>query len=83
MFTYKKHILEFNKPATTSRGSLQTHTVYYIVKTDTVTQKIGIGEAAPLKGLSIDAVDNFEDYLNVWAVDTAKNDKILKEFFNI
>jgi o-succinylbenzoate synthase len=63
MFTYKKHILEFNKPATTSRGSLQTHTVYYIVKTDTVTQKIGIGEAAPLKGLSIDAVDNFEDYL--------------------
>ena len=63
MFTYKKHILEFNKPATTSRGSLQTHTVYYIVKTDAITQKIGIGEAAPLKCLSIDAVNNFEDYL--------------------
>lgn len=65
MYTYKKHLLEFNKPATTSRGSLQTHTVYYILKTDALTQKIGIGEAAPLKGLSIDAVDNFETYLQL------------------
>jgi o-succinylbenzoate synthase len=65
MFTYKKHILEFNKPATTSRGSLQTHIVYYIIKTDAITQKIGIGEAAPLKGLSIDAVDNFESNLQI------------------
>jgi o-succinylbenzoate synthase len=65
MFTYKKHILEFNKPATTSRGSLLTHPVYYIIKMDAITQKIGIGEAAPLKGLSIDAVDNFESYLQI------------------
>ena len=63
MFTNKKNIIEFNKTATTSRGNMITHTVYYIVKTDSVTQKIGIGEAAPLIGLSIDAVDNFEDYL--------------------
>jgi O-succinylbenzoate synthase len=42
---------------------MQTHTVYYIIKTDVFTQKIGIGEAAPLKSLSIDYVENFESYL--------------------
>lgn len=60
MFTYKKHVLLFNKPATTSRGSLQNHTVYYIIKHHANLNIYGIGEAAPLVGLSIDAVDNFE-----------------------
>lgn len=64
MFTYQKHILEFNKPATTSRGSMQTHTIYYVIKSDALTQKMGIGEAAPLKGLSIDYVDHFETQLD-------------------
>lgn len=60
MFTYKKHVLLFNKPATTSRGSLQSHTVYYIIKHHENLNTFGIGEAAPLVGLSIDAVDDFE-----------------------
>ncbi|MES2380555.1 MAG: o-succinylbenzoate synthase [Bacteroidota bacterium] len=60
MFTYKKHVLLFNKPATTSRGSLRSHTVYYIIKHHENLNIYGIGEAAPLVGLSIDAVDNFE-----------------------
>lgn len=64
MYTYKKHLLTFNKPATTSRGSMLTHTVYYIIKTDVLTQNIGIGEAAPLPGLSIDSVDDFENNLH-------------------
>jgi o-succinylbenzoate synthase len=64
MFTYQKHILEFNKPATTSRGSLQQHTVYYIKKNSTDSTQIGIGEAAPLMGLSIDYVDYFETQLD-------------------
>ncbi|MEI7977776.1 MAG: o-succinylbenzoate synthase [Bacteroidota bacterium] len=63
MFTYRKHILQFNKPATTSRGSMQTHTVFYILKTDVLTKNTGIGEAAPLPGLSIDFVENFETHL--------------------
>ncbi len=63
MFTYKKHVLLFNKPATTSRGSMQTHTVYYIIKQHENSNIYGIGEAAPLVGLSIDAVTNFETHL--------------------
>ncbi len=61
MFTYKKHILEFYQAATTSRGTMQTHTVYYIIFTN--GNSIGIGEAAPLPGLSIDATADFESHL--------------------
>jgi o-succinylbenzoate synthase len=65
MFSYKKHVLKFNRPANTSRGSMQTHTVYYIIKKEKDGLKMGIGEAAPLIGLSIDAVDDFENHLNL------------------
>lgn len=49
IFSYQ---LEFIKPATTSRGSMNYHEVYYIQISDGI--KKGIGEAAPLKGLSTD-----------------------------
>ena len=59
--SYKKHELQFIKPARTSRGEMQTHTAYYIIlKNGTTT---GTGEASPLKGLSIDAVDHIEDII--------------------
>lgn len=63
-FSYKKHTLAFNVPATTSRGSLNTHTAFYIIAANFNEKTLGIGEASPLKGLSIDDLPNFEEYLN-------------------
>lgn len=60
-YSYRKHILEFRKPAMTSRGPMKTHTTYVVQVTDSsAIGKIGYGEAAPLPGLSIDATDDFE-----------------------
>ncbi len=44
---------------------MQTHTVFYVLKTDALTKNTGIGEAAPLPGLSIDFVENFESHLQL------------------
>jgi O-succinylbenzoate synthase len=48
------YTLQFKKPATTSRGSMLDHTVYYIKLTEGNRQ--GWGECAPLPGLSIDDI---------------------------
>ncbi len=54
----KRHVLEFNFEAGTSRGVLNEHQAWFIlIERDGVT---GIGEASPLKGLSIDDVPHFE-----------------------
>ena len=57
--TFFKHELQFLKPAQTSRGEMQTHPVYYL--TLKKGNAIGVGEAAPLKDLSIDAIDGLEE----------------------
>jgi o-succinylbenzoate synthase len=62
--TYKKHLLEFRFEAGTSRGVMRTHTVYFIkIESMTNNGHFGLGEAAPLPGLSIDFVPNFEEIL--------------------
>jgi o-succinylbenzoate synthase len=63
--TFKKHILEFKFEAGTSRGVMTNHTTYF-VKIENPSQKnhFGLGEAAPLKGLSIDYLPNFESILS-------------------
>jgi o-succinylbenzoate synthase len=63
--TYKKHELLFKFKAGTSRGILTNHFAYY-VKIQNPENKLhfGLGECAPLKGLSIDYGDNFETRLN-------------------
>jgi o-succinylbenzoate synthase len=53
--------LVFKKPARTSRGEMLTHTVYIIRLQD--GNRVGYGEAAPLKGLSIDDRPDFETKL--------------------
>lgn len=58
---YFKHQLQFHNPARTSRGEMQTHTVYYIRITH--QNKYAWGEAAPLPGLSIDPVEQIETHL--------------------
>jgi O-succinylbenzoate synthase len=65
--TYCKHTLNFKFDAGTSRGILKTKDSYYIKLFDVDNPAIfGIGEASPLKGLSIDFKDDFETFLNVF-----------------
>lgn len=62
---YKKHVLNFQFEAGTSRGVLNEHIVYYVKIQDKNNKQVfGLGEAAPLKGLSIDYLPHFEEVLN-------------------
>lgn len=56
--SYTKYVLNFKKPARTSRGEMFSHEVYYIKLQ--LDNRIGYGEAAPLKGLSVDDRPDFE-----------------------
>ncbi len=59
-----KHKLQFKKPATTSRGSYTTRTIYLLQIWNQAAPHIkGTGECAPLAGLSIDDVPNYEKEL--------------------
>jgi o-succinylbenzoate synthase len=61
---YTKYTLNFGFPAGTSRGVLHHHTIYVIqLWHKTAPEIVGIGEAAPLPGLSLDYVPNFENQL--------------------
>ena len=60
-YSYRKYPLHFAFDARTSRGAIQTHTAYIIEVSDGA--KTGLGEASPLAGLSIDAVPEFETFL--------------------
>jgi len=59
-YSFKKYPLQFNFSAKTSRGAITEHVAYFIIAKNTINKLVGIGEASPLKGLSIDATDNFE-----------------------
>jgi len=58
---YQKYELHFKQPAGTSRGVLKTRTVWYLfLEEDGVT---GLGECAPLPGLSIETPEQVEEQL--------------------
>jgi o-succinylbenzoate synthase len=59
--SFVKHELQFKQTARTSRGEINTHTAYYIRLKQ--NNRTGYGEAAPLKGLSIDDRPDFEQKL--------------------
>lgn len=62
--SYQKHRLKFKFEAGTSRGVLREHTAHYVRFWDKHNpQVIGIGECSPLKGLSIDDREDFEEAL--------------------
>lgn len=60
--SYIRHELTFKKQARTSRGAMENHVVYYVILKE--GDRAGYGEAAPLKGLSIDDRPDFEQKLN-------------------
>jgi o-succinylbenzoate synthase len=61
-----KHTLVFKRAATTSRGSYNERTIYLLEIWNKAKPDIkGIGECAPLAGLSIDDVPEYEAVLQV------------------
>lgn len=58
--SFRKHRLEFKNAVRTSRNELKTHDVFYVRLQRLADNKITYGEAAPLKGLSIDDVPDLE-----------------------
>lgn len=58
---YSQRVLRFNFPARTSRGALTEHVAWYLHLSDTQQPGCtGLGEAAPLAGLSPDYRPDFE-----------------------
>ncbi|MCA1758597.1 MAG: o-succinylbenzoate synthase [Bacteroidales bacterium] len=59
---YKKYELHFKRPASTSRRTYKTRTVWYLMLEQ--SGKTGIGECAPLPGLSTETPEEVETLLN-------------------
>ena len=59
--SFRKHLLKFNFEAGTSRGVLTQRYTYYLALKG--NHAVGIGEASPLQGLSVDWLANFETLL--------------------
>jgi o-succinylbenzoate synthase len=81
---WTKRTLNFTQPAGTSRGVMKTRDIWIITLID--KEKTGIGECAPLPGLSLDNIDQIESKLG----EVCKNPhlyindlSILKEFPSI
>lgn len=63
--SYKKHRLRFRFKAGTSRGILEERDAYFIkVKDANNPERQGIGEASPLRGLSPEFKNRFEEDIN-------------------
>jgi len=60
--SYSKRVIYFKQPAGTSRGVLRQKDVFYLLLNDAENPvKKGIGEIAPIPGLSPDAVPGLEE----------------------
>ncbi len=63
--SYKKYNLKFKFPAGTSRGIINEKDTFFLKLEDETTPGVfGIGECAPLQGLSIDSREDFESQLS-------------------
>jgi o-succinylbenzoate synthase len=81
---WTKRTLNFKQPAGTSRGVMKTRDLWYITITE--NGKTGIGECAPLPGLSLDNIDQIESKLGEVCKDPNSHIKdlsILKGFPSI
>ncbi len=62
--SFNKYILNFKQPSGTSRGMLTEKPTYFIrIWKEENPYVIGYGECSILKGLSIDDVENYENFL--------------------
>ncbi|MGC9354085.1 MAG: o-succinylbenzoate synthase [Mariniphaga sp.] len=67
---YKKYELHFKRPATTSRGTYKTRTVWFLMLEE--NGKTGVGECAPLPGLSSETPEQVERLLHEISTDPRK-----------
>jgi len=58
-----KRVLEFVRPAKTSRDTLTSHEVWYILLLNEENKTAGIGECAPIWGLSAEQRGDFEEIM--------------------
>lgn len=62
--TITPHLLQFKFDARTSRGAMTTHQVYFLTLSESADPGTkGVGECAPLPGLSVDAIPGLEQKL--------------------
>jgi o-succinylbenzoate synthase len=70
----RKHSLKFKKPATTSRGNYKERTIYLLSIHNALNPTVvGVGECAPLSGLSIDDRKDYESKLEELVKQINKN----------
>lgn len=67
----ERYLLEFKRPAGTSRGVLNTKETFILKISD--AGRVGVGECAIFRGLSSDDVPDYEEKLN-WLVDNINED---------
>ncbi len=61
---YRKHTLQFTFQAGTSRGVMTERDTYFVKLWQTASPEVcGLGECAPLPGLSVDDVPDYESHL--------------------
>lgn len=79
MFTTEiiPHTLRFRQPAGTSRGVYREHRVWYVLLRDTADpSRCGIGECAPLPGLSCDDDAGYGETLAAFCRVTEENQQV-------
>ncbi len=87
MLSYESYLLQFHFEAGTSRGVMLDRKTYFIRLTDENGNK-GIGEAAPLPNLSIDATPDFENQIARYCddfnqkFDINSNKNLVNQFVN-
>jgi len=81
--SYSKRTLIFNQPAGTSRGILNKKDVFYLILNDTENpSKKGIGEVAPIPGLSPDAVPDLEEKTGILVQKINHKEEIVESEFS-
>lgn len=70
-FSFHKHVLEFNFEARTSRGSMKDRTCWFVkIWNDANEDVFGLGESAPLAGLSKESFEEVEQELHEMSIAT-------------
>lgn len=74
-----KYTLNFRRPAGTSRGVMNHRDVWFLVVSDPATKNTGIGEIAPLPGLSPETGAGFEEKINAVVRDISNHPYWIEE----
>jgi O-succinylbenzoate synthase len=80
-FRFLHHTLYFKKPAKTSRNVLTERDVYYLITQATDSDVLGIGECAPIWGLSPESKPEIERTISGWP-SILENPELLQSSLN-